>query len=481
MDTVIVGNGIIALTTAFRISQRMSSTDSLTIVGPKAREGSATLAAAAMLNSFCELEADSLETPEGLYHFELSHLATRMWPDFEHEIIDAAGSSLPHECSKCQVLNGGGCYGMGTYLVNNTSASDLDDQNYDVIRNALVEFNEPFADMDPRDIPHYKPEQRHRATRAMHLMNEGWLNPAIVIKKLEALLISRGIKFIDNVATQLCESDGKIDRLILQSGEVLNADWFLLLNGTGVGDLVEQSQLGIPIQKIFYGVGLSLELCTREDPFTNCIRTPNRGLACGVYAAPYFKSPDTKDNYVLVGATNFISPKPYHHVRLSSAEGLMRAAIEQLNSDFYRSDLVKMNVGWRPTSLDTFPLIGKTSIPNLIIATGTKRDGFHLSPVISKRLVSLLYGEIIEENFELFRPERTPVRSLTREQAIDKASKHLINAAYQHDYQPPKGRLGNQFEATIKENLERLHDEVGAHDWGIPPEMLDMYRYGHHQ
>jgi hypothetical protein len=20
---------------------------------------------------------------------------------------------------------------------------------------------------------------------------------------------------------------------------------------------------------------------------------------------------------------------------------------------------------------------------------------------------------------------------------------------------------------------------VGAHDWGIPPEMLDMYRYGH--
>ena len=28
-------------------------------------------------------------------------------------------------------------------------------------------------------------------------------------------------------------------------------------------------------------------------------------------------------------------------------------------------------------------------------------------------------------------------------------------------------------------DLERLHDKVGAHDWGIPPEMLDMYRYGH--
>lgn len=30
-----------------------------------------------------------------------------------------------------------------------------------------------------------------------------------------------------------------------------------------------------------------------------------------------------------------------------------------------------------------------------------------------------------------------------------------------------------------RDGLERLHDQVGAHDWGIPPEMLDMYRYGH--
>jgi hypothetical protein len=31
----------------------------------------------------------------------------------------------------------------------------------------------------------------------------------------------------------------------------------------------------------------------------------------------------------------------------------------------------------------------------------------------------------------------------------------------------------------FKDGLERLHDHIGAFDWGIPPEMLDMYRYGH--
>ena len=36
-----------------------------------------------------------------------------------------------------------------------------------------------------------------------------------------------------------------------------------------------------------------------------------------------------------------------------------------------------------------------------------------------------------------------------------------------------------QMEAMYRSEIERLHDKVGADDWGIPPEMIDMYRYGH--
>ena len=39
--------------------------------------------------------------------------------------------------------------------------------------------------------------------------------------------------------------------------------------------------------------------------------------------------------------------------------------------------------------------------------------------------------------------------------------------------------MRKQLEASLRDNLEKLHDQVGAKDWGIPPEMIDMYRYGH--
>ena len=69
MQYVIVGNGIIALTTAFRLSKKLGTGDTITIVGPAARTGSATMAAAAMLNSFAEIDAYSLRSDTDLYHF----------------------------------------------------------------------------------------------------------------------------------------------------------------------------------------------------------------------------------------------------------------------------------------------------------------------------------------------------------------------------------------------------------------------------
>ncbi len=67
---------------------------------------------------------------------------------------------------------------------------------------------------------------------------------------------------------------------------------------------------------------------------------------------------------------------------------------------------------------------------------------------------------------------------MTRQQAIDKAVRHTLSAAYQHDFRPSKGRMGEQVGQMIRQDLERVHDQAGAIDWGIPPEMLDMYRYG---
>lgn len=113
------------------------------------------------------------------------------------------------------------------------------------------------------------------------------------------------------------------------------------------------------------------------------------------------------------------------------------------------------------------------------MASGTKRDGFHMSPLISEIMVALLYDEPVDPRLSWFAPERQPIRSLSRAQAIEKAIRHQMSAAYQHGYNPSPSLKSDQIRVMLKDNLERLHDEAGAIDWGIPPEMLDMYRYGH--
>jgi len=487
MHTIIAGNGIIGLSIAFRLAIESSSTDRITVVGISNRTGSATLAAGAMLNSFGEIELGSLKKEVDQSHFELSYLSTRMWPEFEREMIDAAGTKLPDECAKCQILEGGGCFDRGTYIVNNTSADSLDDENFEAIVESLKELYEPFDEINPQDIPNYEPEQRSRASRAIYIHNEGWLNPRIVLSKLDAIISNHPIvDVVDGQIERLIKSGSEVESVVLKDGKIIAGDKFVVATGASTSDIIDASNLGIEVMRTFYGVGTSLEIKSEKYPHTHCIRTPNRGLACGIYSVPVFRNPNSPVDHIMIGATNFLSRKPVYSMRLVNIEFLMRSAMQQINVNFSVADLIRINIGWRPTSQDTYPLIGKTGIDNLYVVSGTNRDGFHLSPVISKKIVSLLLGKKVksfnkdvENSFRWFVPDRKPIYSLTREEAIEIGTKHLFSAAYQHDYNPSQGgTMDKQIKNMYREDLEKLHDKAGADDWGIHPQMLNMYRNG---
>ncbi len=432
-----------------------------------------------MLNSFAEVEVGSLKSEIDRYRFELSRQATAMWPGFE-SAIDKAAVSLPEAVRPPDGVAQSEEGDLGTFIVNNTAADDLDDENFDAIVGALQEFDEPYQEVSPRDIPNYMPMQRNRATRAIYIPGEGWYNPRRVVSHLEAVLAHHPqVTLIDASVDRLVMAGGGISHAVLDNGETVAGDMFLLATGATASDVLARSDLGLAMQRVFYGVGVSIEIKSRDYPHSKCIRTPNRGLACGVYSAPYFQGQGLANDHVLIGASNFISPTPYHHGRLTSVETLMRSAIEQINENFYRADLIRVNIGWRPTSTDTYPLIGTSSISNLVIATGTKRDGFHLAPVLSEKIAAMLHGRHVEQQFACFAPERVPIRSLTRDEAIEKAVRHQVSASYQHGFSPSTSRMPDQIRKMYRQQVSELHDEVGAQDWGIPPEMIDMYRYGH--
>jgi glycine/D-amino acid oxidase-like deaminating enzyme len=459
MDVVIIGNGILALTTAYRL-RKLAPESRITIVGPADHRGCASLAAAAMLNSFAEIDAGTLANKIERQKFLFNKLSTPLWPSLLDEIEHESGVKLS--------------FGFGTFVINNHASDTLEDENFDAIVSALNEFREAYEVVSPSDICRYMPAARLRAARAIYINGEGWVNPRTFIAALKAIFDQDSrVMWVDHYCTSLNRSGLNVTYAELDNGRRVSGDVFLMAPGAAFTKIVAASNLDIHFPTIFYGVGCSILLRTNDSTLINCIRTPNRGLACGVYAAPQ------DSEHTLIGASNFISPVPEESVRLTSVYTLIKAAMEQINSDYYRCGLKQVNVGWRPTSEDTLPVLGATSIPNLFVATGTKRDGLHCSPVISNALAALIIGQPPSCDLDLFHPERRPIRIYTREEAITIAVRHTINAAYQHDFVPAKNRMVEHLEKYYRDDLIQLHESVGAVDWGIPPEMVDMYRYGH--
>ncbi|MDK2064884.1 NAD(P)/FAD-dependent oxidoreductase [Aliarcobacter butzleri] len=460
---IFIGNGILSLMTALRIIQKDEKSD-ITIIGPKDREGCASVAAPAMLNSYAELIRGSLDTKIDRKKFKISQLASLKWKTIFDSLEEFDVPKAKPE--------------FGTYILNNATTDSFDDDNFNAIVNYLKEFKEDYEFVNPNDIPGYNPTSAGRAIRALYMKNEGFINSESVLDYLVDYLKNKGIKFINNKVYKLNSEKNNIISVTLENNEELKGDIFQLSSGATFSQILDNSDLDLRIQRVLYGSGVTIEIKPKEFNFTKCVRTPNRGLACGVYSAPR-----TKDT-MFIGASNYIADYPLHNGMLTSIESLLKAAMEQINSSFYNAGFIGTKVGWRPTTQDTYPLIGKVSkYDNLFIATGTKRDGFHSSPVISEFMTSLIFNEKYEHEkyFSHFTPEREIIKNISREKAIIDIVEHQISAMYQHDFVPPKSNMLNEYKNILRKEAENLHDKIGAFDWGIPPELYGVYKDGYLQ
>jgi glycine oxidase len=460
MEIAIVGNGILGLSTAFQLLKKSQSVR-VKIIGKSSRIGSASLAAAAMFNSFCEVDPDTLSNNAEKFRFEFNKKSNTMWRSLLAELEYQSGINISS--------------GFGTFLINNTVTDFLEDQSFDAVVRCLKNYNERYEFVEPSEIKNYKPSQKSRATRSIYIPSEGWVNPIDLIKAYDLSLERSGrVQFIDEDCVSLNEGSGIIKSIDLSSGEKIYADLFLLSAGANFTKILEHSKLPIGrVPRIFYGVGTSILIKTEAENLSNCVRTPNRGGACGTYSAP-----QTSES-TLIGASNFVSPIPEFHGRLTSVHNLLKSAMEEINVNYYRAQLVKVNVGWRPISEDTLPIIGKTSIKNFFIASGTKRDGLHCSPLISNIMSDLILFGSSSEDIDLFKPERDLIWIYKREEAIDKGVSHYINALYQHGFVPSHNRILEDLERGYRNELIEIHDKAGLQHFGIHPELINMYKYGH--
>lgn len=460
MKIVVIGNGAVGLMAAREFLARDPSTR-IVIVAPAARPGCASVAAAAMLNSFAEVDIGTMQHFYEKQKWLFNRAAVELWPEMLPELEEEADRKI--------------CFDFGTYVINNHISDSLEDENFDAVVSALNEFDEPYENIDPRSIPFYKPSSPSRAGRCVYIPREGFVNPLHLIDALDRSLRRSGrVEFIDGWCDSLhCGASGKIEHLTLSDGSSVGGDAFFLSPGANFSQIIDASNLGMQFPRVFYGAGCTVVLNTKENTLSKCIRTPNRGLACGIYSAP------RDAEHTIVGASNFIAPYPISDAFVGSVYNLLKSAMEQINSDYYRSNLVLVNMGWRPTSEDTLPMLGQTDISNLLVATATKRDGLHCSPLIARCMADLLFNNRSPYDLSHFKPDRQPVKVMSRSDSVNMFVRHSMNANYQHDFVPAKSRMLEEMERMYRNEIEELHDSVEAFDYGIPPELVNMYRYGH--
>ncbi len=459
-DFIIVGNGALGNAIALSLSEKGKG-QKIAMIGPRERPGCASLAAGAMLNAFAELEYGSLDHETPRKKFDAAVEAANLWPAHLEKINAKSGIS-PVTIKE------------GTQLVSNACASDLDDLNFKAIIDYMDEYNEPYSELDPKEIEGIAPEPQARPMRAVLLEREGSVASRHLFNAYDSFFAkTENVDLIDKFVEKI-NIKGKNKQLITNDGDVYEAPHIILASGVHTQKMIDQVGLTAKIPRLFYGIGTSIILKSNTEIPSKVFRTPNRGLACGIYVVPY------EDNYCYVGATNFVCPWPIAEPRITSVHSLLESAMEQVNTSFYKGHIHKIIVGYRPTTLDTFPLIGETSCEGLWITTGTKRDGFHMSPKIGAEIASAIFERTTPLN-NIFKPERNLIVTMNKEEAIEKSVLHLLSSGYQHELRLPKSNWNQMLIDALRRSVEEAYDKAGFSDesFGIPPEMIDMYRYGH--
>lgn len=450
-DVVIVGDGILGYSTAFSLFKSHPKLK-VALIAPQKKNG-ASLSSGAMLNCFSEITETTFLTKAKRQKFDMAYKALKKWPSWIETINNSTSKVLQIQ--------------KGTYILLNTASGSLDTRNFELIKKSLQDFREEYEEISPTDVPGINPLDSHRPLRALYLPNEGSMSPLLLIESLKEILCSQyNLDVIDSHVTSVNYDRDLVQGVTLKTGETLSSEKVLLATGAYTQEILDKiPEIKDRIPLTLAGVGIALLMKSVSSSIKHVIRTPNRAGACGLHVVP------RESGKLYVGATNNVYSRPQSGLKVGLSQFLLKCAVDQIDQDFYNADVEEWVIGNRPVTVDTFPLMGESSIKGLFILAGTYRDGLHLSPYLSQYMADSILGEETENH--PFKPERSFIPTHGIQESIEEYLSHYGAGGYEHGMILPPFLSEKNFLDLFRAKLRNLYDELEI-DFGLSPDILLM-------
>lgn len=353
-DVVVVGGGLIGLSSAWRLAQTGARVQ---VVAGGARPGVAALAAAGMLTPVTE----AYWGEEALLALTLDSMGR--WPHFARDLVAASGVEVGLEL--CGVLAVG---------LDRDDLAEVDDLHSLHERSGLTTEAVRGRDLRTRE-PLLAPQVR----RGFVAPEDGAVDPRQVLVALAASLEALGVALVPAPADRLViEGDRVVG--VEAAGEIHRTGTVVLAAGAW-SPLVEglPAEVVPPVRPVY---GEVLRLRARDAGLAP--RAVLRAVVRGrhVYVVP------RADGEIVVGATSL--ERGYEtRVTAGGTYELLRDARSILPA-LDEAELVEVTAGLRPGTPDNAPIIGPAGVAGLVLATGHYRNGVLLTPVTADAVTSLV-------------------------------------------------------------------------------------------
>ncbi len=369
-DVIVVGGGAIGLAGAWRLAQ-----GGLTVTVCDAAPGSqATHASAGMLAPVTEAHygEDRL--------LALNLRGAELWPAFAEELETESGRPVGYRT-------------CGSLLV----ALDADDARMlDDLARYLDRLGLAAETLSGTRARALEPALAPGVRRGLRVLGDHQADNRLLAAALLAALAARGVEVLRSAVRRVVVEDGAVRGVELDDGTVLAGEQVLLSAGAwsaGIGGLPPDAR---PPVRPVKGQILRIQGPADEPVLGGNVRGLVRGRS--LYLVP------RASGRIVVGATveeqgfdTTVTVEGIHQL-LHDAAVLVPGLLDL--------ELAEIGAGLRPGSPDNEPVVGRTTVEGLVVATGHHRNGILLTPVTADAVAGLFgVGPVVPE-IAGFGPER---------------------------------------------------------------------------